>query len=765
MAYKDIPSDQPGIEVDLAQEPAAFGEQPPVDLTQYNQDDPNLVSFFLTSDDGKKWLEKLSKQVFDDVTRGWDSSETYRAKIADNNRLLTGFLKRKDLPFEGCANAHMPLMLERLLRLEANVFVEIFLDRDTIFAVKPMGNQPQDFDEAEILTLHGNWQIQTGMPDFLSQQQMGIHQFFSNGDVICHSWRDTAKNRNRHDILTCDDVILPYVHITHEVDLSDVPWKAKRVRKYKQDLEDLRDSQEWSQVDEVLARPPPAWDAEPHAPVVRESGAKTEGILAPENDPTAPYQFYEYLGYTRMPGGTRTRPICCTIDVTTKSVVRLYIREKEDWRDRVRFDQQQEDLQQYTKDWQMFSQAQGKQQELQQRLRDPSIAPEDAQMIHDALQQDQLQPPPPPTWLEGKMQGPDGQPTDQQTWQPDPVRRIPIEPMSHGVCIKNPYGAYGIGIGTILADMNKLTDEALNRFYDAATLANCWSILVPGDFDIGSNSIPFGPGKVIKVKGVSGEQLQNLVKELKPGPANPQLMDMVRLMGESADGSVAAPGILSGEAGKSGETFRGVATRMDRATKQLSQYGIMYLRFVEQILNNNAELNSMFLADEELVEVAELRDLPVDLTEGRPQGPPRPGEPAGPGARRIRVGKDMYRRSMKYTFTADVRFTSQAQRTSEADEVVGMITALPPLQGIPSFVYAAVAQALRVRGQHHLIPMLGRPPPLPQAPFGTPPPPPPGMMPPGAGPPRPPGAPPGAGPPGRPPMPPPGPPRRPGPPQ
>ncbi len=40
---------------------------------------------------------------------------------------------------------------------------------------------------------------------------------------------------------------------TYMVDLSDVPWKVRIVRKYKQELEDLRDSGEWSQVDTILA--------------------------------------------------------------------------------------------------------------------------------------------------------------------------------------------------------------------------------------------------------------------------------------------------------------------------------------------------------------------------------------------------------------------------------------------------------------------------------------------------------------------------------
>lgn len=684
------------------------------ECSDFDQDDPNLVTFFRKTETGRHFLKDWARVMMEDIERGWEAASPYRQKIAENNRILTGFLKRKDLPFEGCANAHTPLMLERLLRLEANVFVEIFLDRDTIFGVKPTGADPQDFDNAELLTFHGNWQIQNELTDFLSQHQLGLHYFFGQGDSFCYSYRDSVANRNRHDILGCDDLILPYVHVTHEVDMSDVPWKARKVRKYKSELKDLAASKEWAQVDKVLKQAPPAWDVEPTPDEVRERGAEQEGILPPESDPTAPYQFYEYHGRLRMPGELRSRPICATIDKTTKTITRFYIREIEDWRDRARFDKQLEELQQYSDDLGAYQQIQQHEQELQQTLQHPEIHPQDVQTMQDALAHQPPEPPIMPKWMQPEQDG--GQPKTQ----PDPVRRVPLEMFSHGVCIKNPYGAYGLSFGTVLAELNKLADEGLNRFYDSATLANCWAMLVPQNFDIGSNSIPFGPGRLIRVKNVDGEQLQNMVKELKPAPANPQLFDVVRFADENADSSVAAPGVLSGEPGKSGETFRGLAQRNANATRQLSQAGIMYLRFLEQILRNNAYLNSMFLADEEVIEMAELQDLPTELTDGRPN---RVGQPAGQGMRRITVGRDLYRRNYKVTFTADVRFISAEQRASEADQVIGMISQLPPLQQNPALLYAAVCQAFRARGLHSMIRLLGPPPPPPTQPMAPPPPP------------------------------------------
>lgn len=672
-------------------------------------DAPNLAPFFNASEEGQKWLkDHLAKQVCADFNRGWDSSEEYRERRKENYRLMTGFLKKKTFPFENCANAHVPLMLERILRLSANVYSEIFMERDTLMGVDPTG--PDDYETAEVLTLHGNFQLKNQLTDFLYQQEMGIQEFFSAGSVFCHSWYDPIARRNRHDILSCEDFVIPYVWTTVQVDLSDVPWKARIIRKYKSELQSLRDANEWDAVDTVLSKPPPSWDYLESKN--RDQIAKHEGIHAPEGDPSAPYIFYEYHGSTRMPGELNDRPICAIVEALNKTVVRLYVREEDDWRDRERYERQVSEMERYEADLQAHAGLMQQQQELQMRLMAPDIDPVEREMLMQGLQQDPLQPPVPPAWLE-------------EGREIQPIRRVPVEQFSHGRCISNPNGTLGLSFGTVLADLNRLSDESLNRLYDSATLANIWSLIVPENLDLGSKSVALSPGKVFKAKGVNTENLKNQIVELKASPGNPQLMDIVRWSAESADAAVAAPGVLSGEPGKSGETFRGIATRVERASKQLSAAGIRYLAFLNQILVNNARLNALFLPDDEVVQVndhfMDVRKLTVG-EDGQPK-------------REVRVSREMYRRSYSVTFTADVRFTSQAQRISEADEVLGMAGSIPYLQSNPAFVYAAIVEALRARGKQNLIPMLGPAPEPPKAAMGSMPPP--GMAPPGMGPPGP----------------------------
>jgi hypothetical protein len=684
-------------------------------------EDYNLVPYFAESEEGRKFLASIADQVMRDTQRGIDNSEEYREKRRRNYQMLTGSLPPKSFPFDKCANVHSPLLMEHLLRLVANVYAEFFNTRDTIFGVAPTG--PDDYESAEILSLHGNWQLRNQLTDFPYQMERALMEFFGAGSTFSHSWYDDERGRNRHDVLNCEELIIPYVYTTLQVDMSDVPWKTRIVRKFKHEVQAIGRRGTWARTDQVTAKSPPGWDV--FDVKVREQGQKHEGIVAPEADPTAPYVFFDYSGWGRMPGETDARPICAVVDTTTRLVVQLYIRDEEDWEDRLRFEHQQKELQAFQSDTMAYEEAKQAEDQLRMRMQMPDILPDEQESITNALQMEPLQPPEPPKWWDGAS-------------PPKPIKRVPIENFAHGRCADNPAGALGLSFGQALGDLNRLVDEAYNRLYDSATLANIWSIITPENLDLGSNTIALSPGKILKAKGFTGEQLRNQIVELRPSPASPDLMNIIKFASENASAAVAAPGVLSGEAGKSGETFRGIATRIERATKQLSAAGIKYLAFLEQILKNNARLNSLFMPEEQIIQVAnhfmDIRNHTIDPKTGQPQS-------------QVRVSRELYRRSYSVTFTADVRFTSQAQRISEADEILAMAGQIPQLATNPSFMYAAVTECLRARGKNDMIHMLGPAPPAPEQSSFAPPPAPPGMPAgqPGPGGPPPPGEPPGPG--------------------
>jgi hypothetical protein len=535
--------------------------------------------------------------------------------------------------------------------------------------------------------------------------------FYLNGDVTAHSYYDPFKKKNRHEILTTDEFVTPYVYCTTMPDYSDCPFVIRIRRYHRHQLEAQRGI--WYGVDDVLDSAPPSWDDEPE-PVLREAEAQVQGEDIPESDPHTPYTILQYEGWVDLPGQERQRFVQAFIDVETKNILSLAIYEENDWQDESRYLREQQELDDYTyarEDYERNSAVEGNVR--RQVLENPELQPEEKMALQEQMQ---AQSPPavapvPPTWVDPKNL-PD---------KPKSIRKVPIHMFSHGVCIEPLTGDKGLGFGRILADYNKAANTALSQFIDGATVGNCPVHLVSGKMNL--KDVRIQPGKFISVEGITGTEMKNEIQRVDFGPANSQLMDVVQKCQDWGESSVQAPAVLSGEAGKSGETYRGLATRVEQATKQISVAARNYSFFLTQILKNNARLNAIFLNDEEIIQVTS----------------------KGIGPEEVMISRDMYKRDYRVMFRSDLKFTSEAARVQESDYIVQMAASLPALQGNMAFMHAALVQSLQARGQDALIPLLGPKPPMPQTPFGIQPQP---MAPPGAAPGQPPTAPPKQGVPG-----------------
>lgn len=647
----------------------------------YDEESPNLVEAFMTSKEGEESLKKMVDFVIEQFDAAWESQEPYRSRMANDWKLFAGELPDKVFPWKDCANAHVPIVLENITRLQMRAAGELFRDWSDVVGVLPVG--PDDREQADILTRHANWQISEQMPDFKRQMMRGLLLFFMSGDVVCHSYYDPARRKNRHEILTCDDFVVPHVHTTVEPDFSDCPWVAKVLYRYKHELERMRD--EWHDVDRVIDGLKPSWDDDPNAPF-REEQVAVSGIDSDETQ-VAPHKLLHWEGWLELPNQVNDRYCKVVLDHKTRNILQLQILEEEDWQDKHRYNKQLDELTMYTAakssyDAELAGQAAGLPGPM-----DP--------MTGAAL----MQAPPPmlPAWVD------DPAALEDPMFEPEPIRKVPIHMFAHGVCIEPANGPLGLGYGRIQSDYNRAANTALSQFSDAATLANCWSIITSGGEFEGGFSI--APGKVNKAKDVSPAELAKSFIELKPSPANPQLLDLVKLAEEWGQSSMQAPAVLSGESGKSGETYRGISTRVEQATKQLSVVTGKFADFVTQIIKNNAKLNAKFMDEQEVIHVNNHKLGTTD---------------------QLTVGRQMYERDYRVTMRSDLRFASQAQRITEADQTLAMVGTFPPLQGNPAFVYQALKESLIARSQEHLVPFLGPPPPMPQFPMGMQPPPPPG---------------------------------------
>lgn len=672
----------------------------------------NLAPQMAAHPDGKNWMRKFGNDVIDRAEQALSNSEEFRERCAKDWTLATGFIPPKDFPFKDAANAHVPLLLENLSRLVFRVKGEIF-EGDQIFTAKPIG--PDDERLAEILTLHGNWQLRNRIPDFERQLgDRGLLIYYFQGDVTAHSYYSPSLRQNRHEVLTVDDFIAPYVHVTTQPDYSDLPWLIKVQRKTADELR--QEGQDYFELDQALSGDA-SWNDEPEDKMA-DAAAEVMGIRKPDDDKRAPHKIYWYEGWEKLPGQQMPRWVKALIHVRTHRVLHLAFHDEEDMEDRQRYEQQMMEAEAYAADQERYQAEEGELMEMEtgldQALGTDRIGPEAALSVRMEMDQkrQQLMPAmPEPEWMEEPGQ------------MPRPVRMVPTRLFSHGVCIEPLVGRMGIGYGRILADHNRAADTVLSQVTDSGTLANAWSLILADGLEF-EGGLRLGPMQVNKIKGYDGDDLNKKLIQLKPSEPSATLLEILKLSTENAQKNVQAPEVLSGQPGKSGETAQGITLRYEQAVTQISVSGKTYLNsFFAQVLKNNAKLNAIFLPDDEIPRL--LNHL--SAWEGNDQ--------------LLSLGRELYDRPYEIELRPDMRFTTKGQRIAEADELLGLVVQyaqtimqVPP--GAQALVYQAFKNTFEARGRKDLVQMLGPPPEPPQTPFGIQP-----------QPVAPPGAPPGAAPP------------------
>ncbi len=675
----------------------------------FDENSANLaIDFMAMGEAGEAFLKKVANWCVESFDEMWEGGEMYREYHARDWKLFAGQTPKKMSEYTNAPNGHVPLMLTNISRNYFSLQAELFADWTHIFNVLPVG--PDDREIPKVLTRHGNWQFRVKITDFKRQSLAGLLQFLVHGDVVCHSYYDESKRRNCHEMLTPEQFVLPYLYVSRETDLSDVPCRAKVARMYKHDLRRYRGK--WNDIDKVIKHKAPDPDETPDSPI-RKGIADIQGHEVPTELKYGEYKIVWWEGWCELPAGAdgveQERFCQVVFDHESKHVLSMTVHEKEDWEDRRRYERQEAEMQAYGEARAAYDQnhdmlAQQKAQ-LEAQLSDPRMHPEDAAIMRQGLDAAQLPPePPPPSWAEPD---PDAEedpmaptPGAMKFLPPKPIRKVPIHMFSHGVCIEPLVGPVGLGHGRVQADLNRAANVALGQFQDAAALGNVGAYLTSGlEFEHGDPQVK--PGAFIPVRLVTGGQLKDAFTELPNRPANPQLAQIIELMLQQAMVAMQSQDILSGAPGKSGETYRGHAARLEQANKQLGVTGQRFTDFYQQIIINNGDLNAVYLPDEEIFYVNDDRANTPD------------GE-------LLKVGRKLYERDYRIEFRSDLRFSTQAQRVSEADELLSMPNAVPALQQNLAFQWHAAKGSLEARdAPPEMIAALGPMPPMPVTPMGV----------------------------------------------
>lgn len=663
----------------------------------------------------KHELETLGSRVVKRFEKDWKSSTKFRKRRASILKLFLG-----DLPpiadSDAIANAqiHYPIIAKAVQRIHARIYDQQFPSDGQFFGVYP--TDATDQERAIRVAKHLNWQINHQIDDYVQNHDALIMQWLLYGSAFSYVCWDSERNRPKHIALATEDVVLAYRRKSTDPSLADVPRITRILRLYRHELEDMQASGYYTGIEKLFEDEDEEKQSQSEDKLeegaVQEVVDKDAGVEKPAEDgEDAPRILLEQHCWYKFTGEKRQKPVVVTVDKRTKKVLCVKLREDEDPIDKQRYNRQEQAntlfyeaaIAKWRMDMELYSQAYPA--PLPPDVAGPPVGPEATDMtVPPAPGGTDVAGPPIPAEGEAlapplSPPAPDIPPPPPKPLPPDPpapVKMVPIHFFTHYVCIPNPEGIYGFGIGSLLEGHNIAADTIASQLVDAGTLANTKGGLISRQMQATKGDLRFRPGEFIEVETV-GQKLSDLVHMLDFAPPDASMGALIRDQEAAGDAVSSAGDILSGEVGGSNETATTTKIRIGEAMTAVAIEGKRYSAARSAEGQKIARLNSVHLGDDEYFTVVD----PYKQTP--PAGPPLAASPPAGGAApamtpapapgtpsitREPIARIDYLKDVDIMVTANLRMASQGQRIAEAQSLLETFGQNPFFASQPIFMTA-----------------------------------------------------------------------------
>lgn len=705
---------------------------PPIDMAVEGRSPETVNLVPQITDENER--RKIASKVWKDYDRDFRSSERYREKRASILKLFVGMMPPSQ---DDGAQIHFSVIAKAVIRIHARIYDQQFPSNGEFFGVRP--TDATDLERSVRVAKHLNWQILHQIPEYVPNHDALIMQWLLYGSAFSYVYWGAVKNRPCHEVCATEDIILPYKRKSTDPSLADMPRITRVLRLQRHELEAEADSGYYDKesVEKLLEKMDAGaggnqGEESQKSSSVQEVTDKAAGVEKPEEqEDDSPRVLLEQHRWLMLPGEKRSRPVIVTIDRETKILLQVRLREDEDPEDRARFNREQDAnnaqyaaaMMQYQADIAAYEMAMTEPPMMGMETATPLPMQGEETMTAPPMQGD--------TASTGPMLPPPIPPEPPPP--PNPVKMVPVHFFTHYVCIPNPEGVYGYGIGFLLEGQNMVADTIASQYVDAGTLANTPTFVFSRQAKLGRGEFRIRPGHGTQTD-LNPQDLDKGIKVLDFKHPNPGMMNVVKDQQQDADDVSGAGDILSGEVGGSNETATTTQIRISQALAAITIENKRYTRARTSEGQKIARLNSVYLEDEAYFPVIDpFKRLP----------PTEPGAELMPVVEESSVARRDYMEDVDITITADPRMASQPQRVQEAINALQLILSGPAAMN-PVLVSAAYRNLFVAMDRPELVAALGMAPPVPMGPQpgmpGAPPAGPPGQEgppEPGKGPPKP----------------------------
>lgn len=621
-------------------------------------------------------LKKMSQKCLDDYRADVQSRAPRMKKLKEFTELYASQMRAKSFPFNNCANVSLPTLTGPWLQVHARLYDMVWPANGKVIISCPT-NLEDEF-RANATEKFANSYIRNKMPEMGTGLDDTMSQVVGYGSAFRRTYWNSYEGRACSDYIPIQDFVVAHSVRSQDPSMRDVARYTMVQHFTIYDLESYAEMGFFSNVKGIKAGEDD--DGESDKPL-QAAVDKLDGVTEPTDasDEDKDRQVIEMHRVWRLPNNAkkhpsfdgRPHPVMITIDVASKRVIRIALREEDDPADAKRY---QKEVMAHEQ-WRVLNEAYTQQMDQMSRVL----------TVADQLGKE----------IPGDLQMP-MKPGEEPEVKPQRKREICF--FTHYRAFPSE-GFYGLGFGDFIGPLAKAVNTLINQHIDGVTLRNAKPVFMSRNLRTQRGPVNIQPGEVIEVDG-STQAMKDGIFWMDPPANDPTTMPLASMLIDSSDKVSGSGDLMSGQTSGANRTAKEIQVLNTQVMMAISVLARRVKEAQKHEFDKLWRIWGVCLPENEIVDI-------IDEA-GSPQSIP--------------IGRDMFIPDAHVMPAADPRM--KFERIDDQTTLFSLIAGNPYLMQSPNagmLMKMATTDLFIAHGADKYIPLIPDPPPPPAPPPPKPP--------------------------------------------